>query len=171
MNGPVDKARPHKQGVDDAFITDHFHDCESANEQIRPERNSYEKQPKSTGALGAGRDEKSGGEPKNKRQQGGGERQLHRAPEDCQMRIGEGDRVVENILGEQHAIPAVGGKIPNNAAIWPLGQERIDDHDEERSTGGKGDNDQSRSGQQPATANILARGSGRCFNGGVGIRG
>src|SRR5687767_3561007 len=42
LNGPVDKTRPHKQGVDDAFIADHFHDCESANEQIRPEWNRSE---------------------------------------------------------------------------------------------------------------------------------
>ena len=53
-------------------------------------------------------------------------------PEDRQMRVGEADRVVEDVALEQDREPAFGRGLPRDARIVAGLQERIDRHDEER---------------------------------------
>ncbi len=88
------------------------------------------------GRGAAGGDEPGGRKADDEGEERGQQRQLHRAPEDRQMRVGQMQRAVEDVAGEQDAAPGVEREPPFDIAVVARQQERIDQHDQQRPGGG-----------------------------------
>ena len=152
--------------IDDAFIADDLLDREGADQEVGPEGNGDQEQPDVAVALGPRCDEIGGGEAEDQGDDGGREGELDRAPEDGDVGVGEGQRVVEYVALEENVEPGVGGERPFDAAVVALDEEGIDEHDQQRADGGEEDDEECGGGERPAVADFAALGGFGDFLGG-----
>ncbi len=71
------------------------------------------------------------------------------------MRVGQLQRVIENVPAEEDAAPGVGREHPFHVAVPARRQERIDQHDEERADRADEKDQERRHAQEPAAARLL----------------